>query len=43
MPIYEYDCRECGRRFEELVRSGELEKRFSVFAAKGTAPPPAPA
>ncbi len=23
MPIYEYECRNCGRRFEKLVKSGE--------------------
>jgi putative FmdB family regulatory protein len=44
MPIFEYVCRECGRRFEKLVRGGEqpecpacrgrkLEKQLSVFAA----------
>lgn len=43
MPIYEYACSDCGRRFEALVRSGtvpgcpqcgstELEKQLSVFA-----------
>lgn len=54
MPIYEYDCEECGTRFETLVRrpdepvacpaceSGRVKKRFSVFA-KGGAAPPAPA
>jgi putative FmdB family regulatory protein len=25
MPIYEFICRECGERFEELVRSGKEE------------------
>ena len=40
MPIYEFDCRACGTRFEELVRAGEtapcpecgsaeVERRFS--------------
>jgi putative FmdB family regulatory protein len=24
MPLYEFECRRCGRRFEELVRLGEL-------------------
>ena len=23
MPIYEFECRSCGARFEELVRAGE--------------------
>ena len=23
MPIYEFECRKCGARFEELVRAGE--------------------
>ena len=40
MPIYEFECAECGARFEELVRAGEtapcpqcessaVERRFS--------------
>jgi putative FmdB family regulatory protein len=40
VPIYEFDCRQCGARFEELVRAGEtapcpecesseVERRFS--------------
>ncbi len=44
VPIYEYACRECGHRFETLVRSGvtpecpdcgsgSLDKQLSVFAA----------
>lgn len=48
VPIYEYACRDCGHRFETLVRSGDtpacpdcrsasLDKQFSVFAT------PAPA
>ncbi|HEY5633338.1 MAG TPA: zinc ribbon domain-containing protein [Burkholderiaceae bacterium] len=47
MPIYEYDCRACGRAFEKLVRadtalacphcsSTRLEKRLSVFATSST-------
>ena len=43
MPLYEYRCRECDRRFEEFVlgdaqprcpgcASGKLEKLLSVFA-----------
>lgn len=43
MPLYEYDCRGCGHRFETLVRTGdapacpscggvELERVLSMFA-----------
>jgi putative FmdB family regulatory protein len=43
MPIYEYTCRDCGKQFEELVRSDSrpecpachghrLEKMLSAFA-----------
>jgi len=43
VPIYEYECRDCGRQFEKLVRSGEavacpacngghLEQLLSLFA-----------
>jgi putative FmdB family regulatory protein len=43
MPIYEYDCRDCGRHFEALVRGQDgvrcpacegsnLEKALSTFA-----------
>ncbi len=44
MPIYEYECRQCQRRFETLVlssgepvscpgcASAEVDKRFSAFA-----------
>lgn len=46
MPIYEYACRDCGRRFETLVRTGTvpecpacrsraLDKQLSVFATAG--------
>lgn len=49
MPLFEYTCRGCGHRFETLVtasrqavcpscRSTDLEKLFSTFAARGTAP-----
>lgn len=45
MPIFEYRCRSCGRRFEKLVRGrekvtcpecgrGALDKLFSVFGVK---------
>lgn len=44
MPLYEYDCKECGKRFEHLQYSADdkpvcphcgsrkLTKAFSVFA-----------
>ena len=43
MPIYEYECRECGHRFEAIVRlnespdcpscqSAKLERLISLFA-----------
>jgi putative FmdB family regulatory protein len=43
VPIYEFDCRQCGARFEELVRAGgtvacpncsseEVERRFSPIS-----------
>jgi putative FmdB family regulatory protein len=45
MPIYEYKCRACGHRFEELVRDAitppcpscrgsEVERTISLFSAK---------
>jgi len=46
MPIFEYECRKCGRLFEELVTgstqevccpacgSVDIEKLFSAFARK---------
>ena len=45
MPLYEYVCRKCTRRFEALVmgsvapacpacRSGDLDKLFSTFAVR---------
>jgi putative FmdB family regulatory protein len=48
MPIYEYRCRECGRRFEELVMnssrkvacpdcdSERVEREFSLFSSSGS-------
>ena len=44
MPIYEYECRDCGERFEHLLRAGEppvcpacgsqnLEKQISAPSA----------
>jgi putative FmdB family regulatory protein len=52
MPIYEYQCRECGRTFETLVtgstraacpgcRSERLERKLSVFAVGATPSKPA--
>jgi len=52
MPIYEYVCGGCERRFERLVRrfdeavacpscaSGEVEKQLSVFAVFVSSPSP---
>jgi putative FmdB family regulatory protein len=51
MPLYEYACRSCGRRFEYLVREGrtpscpncasvELEKQLSVFAVAASGDSP---
>ena len=48
MPLYEYECRGCGRRFEYLTREAQapdcpschgsdLEKLLSVFAVGATA------
>jgi putative FmdB family regulatory protein len=46
MPIFEYDCLECGERFEFLVQRADekptcprcgadrIEKAFSVFASR---------
>jgi putative FmdB family regulatory protein len=54
MPIYEYACRSCEHRFEELVSSygtliacpqctsGETEKLLSTFSARTAKPAPAP-
>jgi putative FmdB family regulatory protein len=53
MPIYEYLCRSCGRRFEELVLGNErpdcpgcsgrdLQKLWSAFAVGGPAADPPP-
>lgn len=50
MPVYEYDCSDCGERFEAFLKRADedvacprcggarLAKRFSVFAAKGGGP-----
>jgi putative FmdB family regulatory protein len=48
MPLYEYTCRKCSKRFEFLVMGGEqpacpkchgrdLERLFSTFAVSGAA------
>ena len=48
MPIYEYQCRQCGHRFEQLVRAGSrpgcpecgsrgLDKQFSSFSVGAAA------
>lgn len=49
MPLYEYQCRNCGHKFEELVGSGEkpvpcphcksadTQKLISLISAKGIA------
>jgi putative FmdB family regulatory protein len=53
MPIYEYVCSSCQRRFEKLVRrfgdavecpscaSGAVEKQLSTFAVSVSSPTPA--
>jgi putative FmdB family regulatory protein len=49
MPLFEYECRGCGKRFEFLTRDGqspscpscqgaELQKLMSVFAAQSSTP-----
>jgi putative FmdB family regulatory protein len=53
MPIFEYSCTDCGKRFEFLVRGeiapvcpacrGErVEKQLSVFAVGASSPKSAP-
>jgi putative FmdB family regulatory protein len=53
MPLYEYQCRSCTHRFEELVRASDgappcpscqgtdLEKLLSAFAVSTGTPAPA--
>jgi len=48
MPLYEYRCETCGKRFEELVRnstekvscphceSDDVEREFSLFASSAS-------
>jgi putative FmdB family regulatory protein len=48
MPIYEYRCKECGRRFEELVMkssqkipcpdcgSEDVEREISIFSSSAS-------
>ena len=55
MPIYEYDCENCGHRFEKLLKrtdepvacpkcgADRVAKRFSTFSASTKGPPAAPA
>ena len=49
MPLFEYECRGCGNRFEHLTRASDeptcpackgadLQKMFSVFAAQSSTP-----
>ncbi len=54
MPIFEYECRECKNRFEQLVYGGEKKvtcrscgssqvlQLLSTFAISGTSDRPAP-
>ncbi len=54
MPLFEYECRGCGHKFEVLIRGNEqahcpkcggerIEKCLSVFAVSTRASAPAPA
>jgi putative FmdB family regulatory protein len=54
MPLFEFTCRTCGRRFETLVSAGrqaecpachstDLEKLFSTFATRGATGEPSSA
>lgn len=54
MPLYEFQCKSCGREFEDLVLGStrpacpscsgqELKRLLSVFALNGTADDPVPA
>jgi putative FmdB family regulatory protein len=49
MPLFEYECRGCGKQFEYLTRDGQspscpacqggdLQKLLSVFAAQSSTP-----
>jgi putative FmdB family regulatory protein len=51
MPVFEYACRGCGHKFEQIVfastvpacpacQSADLEKQMSVFAASAKQPGP---
>lgn len=54
MPLYEYECRDCGARFEQLVRrqdaevvcrscgSGTVSQLLSTFAVAGATRSSAP-
>jgi putative FmdB family regulatory protein len=54
MPLFEYTCADCGRRFEVLMREGvtpvcpacrggRVEKQLSAFAVGAAASRPSPA
>ncbi len=54
MPIFEYQCDDCGTKFEKLVRNGatvacpqcgqdHLTQQLSTFAARAETAAPAPA
>jgi putative FmdB family regulatory protein len=53
MPLYEYSCAGCGKRFEVLMREGvtpacpacqsqSVEKQLSTFAVRAMSPKTAP-
>ena len=53
MPLYEYSCAECDKRFEVLMREGvtptcpacqsqSVEKQLSTFAVRAMSPKAAP-
>jgi putative FmdB family regulatory protein len=53
MPLYEYSCTSCGKRFEVLMREGvtptcpacqsqSVEKQFSTYAVGAMSPKAAP-
>jgi putative FmdB family regulatory protein len=36
MPIYEYDCQECGKHFEKLVRSSSTDNAITCPSCAST-------